>query len=680
MLGQRRNDEPNPPIWSTNVKIFHPTDDMAYIRQELYKLQDPICDRINNEQHNQYSHTKNTEHLPHSTTAPIFTCENHFSNHRIAILFAPGIYHDIHFQVGYYVQVLGLGYNVHDVQFVSDTKHKKTDQPNFTGPYVPALEKHLHQGVGTSLDTFWRSGENFTIGSVPSKQDAKNQQNDAVDTHESMIWAVSQAAPLRRIHILGDLYLHDGAAYASGGHFANSQVDGIIFAGGQQQFLFRNVYIGERATGGAWSMVYVGCTGHVPTKTPVGNTRNHTGAIVTVVLEPIVRIEKPFIVSKTLEYDNKVTKFEMCVPKVKWKTDMLYSLDPLLDCQVDDELRDFNRIRVVRDVDPVCTIQEALDDGKDIVLCPGIYTLSATIAMRYPNQILYGLGLATLVAPTDGSPCIQVYPRVPGVRIAGIMLEAPETKLLSFDDKRIGTSTLLIWGKIDSYDDFGCHDNPGAMWDIFVRVGGRTHQAVDSSLDRTAISVDTMVCIYSGHVIGDNLWLWRADHAELASHETSNYPNISTKYRQTEANEYCVQTGLFVGGNDVTISGLAVEHACGHQTVWSGDRGTVYFYQSELPYDTTSYSNMDSDDVYATEHRGYRVEPHVREHFLLAPGIYSNYRNEEIFLSTAIEHPESSEVNVVNPFIVKLDNLGGILSIQNGMGDRTTEKGIPARF
>ena len=66
--------------------------------------------------------------------------------------------------------------------------------------------------------------------------------------------------------------------------------------------------------------------------------------------------------------------------------------------------------------------------------------------------------MATLVS-TSGKPCIEVGP-VDGVRIAGILLEAGETK----------SDTLLKWG---SPNFSGSSSNPGVMSDVFARVGGR---------------------------------------------------------------------------------------------------------------------------------------------------------------------------------------------------------------
>jgi hypothetical protein len=31
------------------------------------------------------------------------------------------------------------------------------------------------------------------------------------------------------------------------------------------------------------------------------------------------------------------------------------------------------------------------------------------------------------------------------------------------------------------------------------------------------ISCDTMVALFSSHIIGDNVWLWRADHSKQHS-------------------------------------------------------------------------------------------------------------------------------------------------------------------
>ena len=46
--------------------------------------------------------------------------------------------------------------------------------------------------------------------------------------------------------------------------------------------------------------------------------------------------------------------------------------------------------------------------------------------------------------------------------------------------------------------------------------------------------------------------------------------------------------GVVVNGNDVTATGLFVEHFQEYNLVWNGERGRVYFFQNELPYEPPS--------------------------------------------------------------------------------------------
>jgi hypothetical protein len=77
--------------------------------------------------------------------------------------------------------------------------------------------------------------------------------------------------------------------------------------------------------------------------------------------------------------------------------------------------------------------------------------------------------------------------------------------------------------------DAGDPNNPGAMFDVFFRVCAAT------SGIRSDIYADAMMRIHSGNVVGDNLWLWRADHGDFNDdEETDNYPHISPLYHQSE--------------------------------------------------------------------------------------------------------------------------------------------------
>lgn len=585
--------EPNPPTWPESVLIFHQDDDIETMKAKIKKTEDP-WDEMNS----------------------TFTCENHFSQNRWALLFTPGVYRDLEFEVGYYSQVAGLGTSPDRVQF-----HGR-------GPYVPALNRHLHKnGTGTCLDTFWRSGENF-----------------ANFGDQGMTWAVSQASPLRRVHVTKDLYLHDKDAYASGGHLADAVIDGHTHFGGQQQYFSRNVHFGNGTSGGAWGMVYAACTGETPDPSPGGES----SASITIVEDVRVQVEKPYI---AMCEDG--VEFQLRVPRPSFLGQE--KIEP-------EDVRNFSNVRVAKSSETAATIQDALDCGKDVVLTPGIYYLDRTLEIKYDNQVLLGIGLATLVSPI-GKPSVRVAPNVSGSRIAGIMLEAPS--IHPSKKNAIRHWSLLEYGA-EGIDDSGNANNPGAMFDVFVRVGGAI------TYKRNGISIDTMVRIFSGNLIGDNLWLWRADHGDLADDEPANCPEVSPVFWQTEEGEFNVRSGIEVFGDDVTLYGLAVEHASGHQTVWRGERGAVYFYQCEFPYDV-------GIDFGRNGYRAYLIADNVRTHELHSPGIYSNFRNAVVKVETAIQHPTNSSITVTNPFTVHLDNYGVIESVINGHGPPAIQQGIPSR-
>ena len=68
-----------------------------------------------------------------------------------------------------------------------------------------------------------------------------------------------------RVHVRGDLILHDEGRYASGGFLANVRVDGALDFGSQQQWCARNARVGGGgARGGAWSLVFVDSDGALP--------------------------------------------------------------------------------------------------------------------------------------------------------------------------------------------------------------------------------------------------------------------------------------------------------------------------------------------------------------------------------------------------------------------------------
>ena len=614
-------DEPNPPTLPDSIKIFYPPQtqqEIEALNAELRKFSDPIITK-------EEFFSKTTLPPPPNYPDFTYTSDLHFTPKRTALLFAPGVYEGLDFEVSYYTSVLGLGAVPSDVSFTNCDK----------GPHVDAINKYTTRPPnGSGLDTFWRSVENI-----------------ATNPRDGMRWAASQAAPLRRIHVQSDLLLFDGDAWASGGVLANAIVDGKVNFGGQQQYLLRNVELKQGAINGAWSLVFVGCTGETPSE----NNGLKAGPSISVDSFPKLRIEKPFI---TMRENGE---FELRVPSVVFGQ----SNNDVLGSQFGgEEVRNFTGVKLgvpsTDAADNYLTLQKALDEGKDLVLSPGEYPLAASLEVKHPNQVILGLGYATLKAPLNGLPCIRVHPNIPGVRIAGIMLEA------SVLTDHIPSLSLLQWG-IQGMDDVGDKENPGLLSDIFCRVGG-------ASYDRH-VSTDVMIELHSGNIYGDNLWLWRADHVKLHPGEEANFPHISPYYRQTVMGECQVRNGMKVYGEAVTMVGLFIEHTTEDQLIWEGDKGYVAFYQCELPYDVDQ-SYADKSFV------GYRVGSDVESHTARGIGIYSNFRDFDVNVATAISHPESAGIVMNNLFTVYLDNQGKINSIVNGKGPGAvseSDRGRPFR-
>ena len=95
------------------------------------------------------------------------------------------------------------------------------------------------------------------------------------------------------------------------------------------------------------------------------------------------------------------------------------------------------------------------------------------------------------------------------------------------------------------------------MQDVFARVGG------PDGTPANPVAAETMVHVHNGHVIGDNMWLWRADHAKGGSVTYTSNP---------------CKNGLVVDGDDVTMYGLAVEHTEEDLTQWNGEVCLIYLH------------------------------------------------------------------------------------------------------
>jgi len=254
-----------------------------------------------------------------------------------------------------------------------------------------------------------------------------------------------------------------------------------------------------------------------------------------------------------------------------------------------------------------------------------------------PSQVVLGLGFATLVAPSNGDPCVAVSPSATNARIAGLLLEA---------GPHATTSMLVV-------------DGAGAvLTDVFVRVGGPT----------TGVGpVDTMMTVNSDDVVVDNTWLWRADHYLNPDPEG---PDLLVKN-----GDNAVTNGFVVNGDGVRAYGLAVEHTIEDNVLWNGEDGVTVFFQAEIMYD---FEGKDWG------HSCYKIDGAVNRHEASGVGCYSFFRDDdEAFATSGFDTGgngvKKGGVEFHNAVSVKLNGGGGILNVIDSDGESVSENGHTAR-
>jgi len=448
---------------------------------------------------------------------------------------------------------------------------------------------------------FWRGVSNLTV------------END-------VMWAVSQATFLRRMNIKGNLSLHDNYGWASGGFLADSVIEGVVDSGSQQQWLSRNshwnLWIGEN-----WNMVFVGMeAGDAPKGT-------WPGTKYTTVAETPEIAEKPY-----LYYDQK-KGYMVHVPDIRtnstgisWEADKGRDIT-MEECYIANS-----------DIDISATINEALSSGKNLILTPGIYHLKEALQVQKQDTVILGMGLATLI-PDNGNACIEIAD-VPGVRIAGIL----------FDAGALNSKVLLAVGSANNSSKTDLSNkNPMVLSDLFFRVGGNPGYVAQT---------ESCVTIDADNVIGDNFWVWRADHGDGVAWDQNRAAN-----------------GIIVNGDAVTIYALMVEHFQEYQTIWNGNEGKVYFYQSEIPYDVPDQKSWMSQDGTVNGYASYKVAEDVTSHEAYGLGIYLYNRDAKVDLFSAMEVPDGPEVKIHNICTVMLTGNPGISHIINDQGGSCLQAG-----
>ncbi|MFJ6213277.1 RICIN domain-containing protein [Streptomyces sp. NPDC092296] len=496
--------------------------------------------------------------------------QNQFGSARYALLFKPGSY-NVDANVGFYTQVAGLGLSPDDVT-INGAVHAEAD---------------WFQGNATQ--NFWRDAENLSV-------------NPASGTDR---WAVSQAAPYRRMHVRGNLQLDDGG-WSSGGFIADSKIDGQVRSGSQQQWLSRNTQWGSW-TGSNWNMVFVGDVNAPATSFP-------NPPYTTVAQSPVTR-EKPFLyVDGSGAYRVFVPALRSNTQGASWSSGSTAGTSLPID-----------QFFIVKPGATAADINGALGQGKNLLFTPGVYHLNQTVDITRPDTVVLGLGLATLV-PDNGITAMTVAD-VDGVKVAGLL----------FDAGSVNSPVLMQVGQSGATARHTA--DPTSLHDVFFRIGGAGVGKATQSL-----------VVNSSDVIGDHMWLWRADHGSGVGW-TSN----------TAAN------GLIVNGSNVTMYGLFVEHYQQSQVIWNGNGGRTYFFQNEMPYDPPNQSAWMNG---ATKgYPAYKVADSVTSHEAWGLGSYCYFSsNPAVVAEHAFEVPNASGVRFHDMVTVSLGGTGTINHVINSTG------------
>ena len=489
-----------------------------------------------------------------------------FDSDRYALFFEPGTYGSaaapLVFQVGYYTEVAGLGSMPQDtvIDGAIDV---------FNNLCTPSTTDC------NADDNFWRSMSNLTLNvdlpsSPPAYAPPTLDPYGAGCDNSAELWGASQAAPIRRAIINGNLVVQDYCAaknYASGGFIADSEISGDFDSYGNQQYLVRNSEIGGANgcapdNGGLWNNVYSGVTG-APAAAFGGQCDQNT-----VLASSPVTEEEPFL------YTNSGGA-EVFVPAVQHNT----SGPSWAGGSEAGRSIPLSRFFIASPGTPVLAIDAALALGKNLILEPGVYDLNSPILVSRPGTVVLGLGFATLV-PQRGNAALVVAANT-GVKVSGLIVDAGPVN-----------SPVLMSVGVPGFG-LGTAADPDTIQDVFFRIGGAETTPVSARRSACWITPSTrssMTCGRGGPTTA----------AMSAGRRTPRPPECGDRERR-----HRVRPG---------------------RRALSEDRGRLdrpgrddVFFQNELPYDPPSQADWMASPA-QDGYPAFRVDPERADLQRLRPG------------------------------------------------------------
>ena len=396
---------------------------------------------------------------------------------------------------------------------------------------------------------------------------------------DGMLWYTSQTATLRRVNILGDLYVSPviqtpGACenpcdpvtqgfqinvvpgVANGFVITNSVITGTVINGdglnrpgtegngGNSDIYFQQDRIGGYSGFGS-DMVFSGTVGAPADNFGPGSVSPYAapGDITNVAVTPVVR-EAPFVYYDGHRFQVFRPSAQFHVRGPNWSTTWRQG-DSL-------PLSSFYLASVAAG-DNAETMNAALASGKNLLLGPGTYVLDAPLTVARPNLVVMGLGDPILRA--DNTATLVVKDSAPGTVLSKFNADGR-----AFDPTDLG---------------------PFAANQIVI---GDTPHRSGSPTDPTTLSdVSSVSGATNDYLLNQNYTI--LNQAEIQTNNNSGDGYTTANWVASSGN-----TGAIVNGDHNTWQGIWLEHFKKTELTWNGEYGNVTFLENERPL-TVPYDN-----------------------------------------------------------------------------------------
>ena len=394
-----------------------------------------------------------------------------------------------------------------------------------------------------------------------------------------MLWYTSQTATLRRVNILGDLYVSPvtqtpGACenpcnpvtqgfqinvipgVANGFAITNSVITGRVINGdglnrpgtegngGNSDIYFQQDDIGGYSGFGS-DMVFSGTRGAASDNFGPGSISPYAapGDITNVTFTPVIR-EAPFVYYDGRQFRVFRPSAQFNVRGPNWSTaarqgDSL----PLSSFYIATVAAGYNAE----------TMNAALASGKNLLLGPGTYVLDAPLTIVKPNKVVMGLGDPILRA--DNTATLVVKNSAPGTVLSKFNADGR-----AFDPADMGpfADNQVVIG--DTPHGAGWRNDPTALTDV-SSVSGSTN----------------------GFLLNQNYTI--LNQGEIQTNNNSGDGYTTTNWAASSGN-----TGAIVNGDHNIWQGIWLEHFKKTEITWNGEYGNVEFLENERPL-TVPYDN-----------------------------------------------------------------------------------------